>query len=175
MTPEEAFLQFRPLARKIAGGFCRKLPRSVQRDDVFAAADMGLWLACNGKLCNYFEPRFEYYASSRIHGSIIDELRREDWAERRARSEGRAPTLVFDEAVIARFSVEPDVFEHMEVKQLVEMVRLLNAREREILTAALEGARQKDLAVKFGVSEPRINQILSSVREKMKRKMATAA
>lgn len=64
------------------------LPASVDRDDLLSEARIGLIDAINrydpGKLV-----KFETYASIRIRGSIVDYLRKLDWAPRSLRQRAR--------------------------------------------------------------------------------------
>ncbi len=64
------------------------LPASVDRDDLSSEARIGLIDAINR-----FDPgknvKFETYASIRIHGAIVDYLRKLDWAPRSLRAKAR--------------------------------------------------------------------------------------
>jgi RNA polymerase sigma factor FliA len=64
------------------------LPASVDRDDLASEARIGLIDAINR-----FDPgknvKFETYASIRIHGAIVDYLRKLDWAPRSLRAKAR--------------------------------------------------------------------------------------
>ena len=64
------------------------LPASVDRDDLLSEARIGLIDAINrydpGK-----QVKFETYASIRIHGAIVDYLRKLDWAPRSLRQRAR--------------------------------------------------------------------------------------
>lgn len=64
------------------------LPASVDRDDLVSEARIGLIDAINR-----FDPakqvKFETYASIRIHGAIVDYLRKLDWAPRSLRQRAR--------------------------------------------------------------------------------------
>jgi len=67
------------------------LPASVDRDDLLSEARIGLIDAINR-----FDPaknvKFETYASIRIHGAIVDYLRKLDWAPRSLRQRARQIT-----------------------------------------------------------------------------------
>lgn len=69
------------LVRQIAGRFVARLPRSVDRDDLLNAGQLGLISAIGS-----FEPergiRFEAYAEVRVRGALLDELRTQDWLPR---------------------------------------------------------------------------------------------
>src|SRR5690606_34900002 len=76
---------YTPLVRQIAGGFQRRLPRNVLREDLIAAGMSGLWDAIRRHTDRPTES-FEWYVRVRIRGAILDELRAQDWLPRRARA-----------------------------------------------------------------------------------------
>jgi RNA polymerase sigma factor for flagellar operon FliA len=71
-----------PLVHRIVAHFMRRLPRSVQREDLIAAGTLGLFNALRASEHTCPE-MFAAYARIRIRGSIVDELRRHDWSPRR--------------------------------------------------------------------------------------------
>jgi RNA polymerase sigma factor for flagellar operon FliA len=76
-----------PLVQRIVAHFMRRLPRSVQREDLMAAGTLGLFQALRASAHTCPE-MFASYARIRIRGSIVDELRRHDWSPRRRREPG---------------------------------------------------------------------------------------
>ena len=76
--PDGQLEDYLPLVKYIAGRLAIGLPRSVELDDLINAGVVGLIEAYNnfdiGK-----GVKFETYASLRIRGSILDELRGLDW------------------------------------------------------------------------------------------------
>lgn len=74
-----------PLVNGIVAQFMRKLPRSVQREDLIAAGTLGLFHALRAST-HTCEEMFAAYARIRIRGAIVDELRRHDWSPRRRRT-----------------------------------------------------------------------------------------
>lgn len=74
-----------PLVNGIVAQFMRKLPRSVQREDLVAAGTLGLFHALRAST-HTCEEMFAAYARIRIRGAIVDELRRHDWSPRRRRT-----------------------------------------------------------------------------------------
>jgi RNA polymerase sigma factor for flagellar operon FliA len=71
-----------PLVQRIVAHFMRRLPRSVQREDLVSAGTLGLFHALRSSAHTCPE-MFASYARIRIRGSIVDELRRHDWSPRR--------------------------------------------------------------------------------------------
>ena len=84
----ELLERYTPLVRKIAGGFQRKLPRNVLREDLLAAGMGGLWDAIrrHGQTAG---DSFEWYVRVRVRGAILDELRAQDWVPRSVRGRAR--------------------------------------------------------------------------------------
>ena len=76
-----------PLVQRIASQFMRRLPRSVQRADLVAAGTVGLFLALRST-AHTSPAMFVAYASIRIRGAMVDELRRHDWSPRRRKVPG---------------------------------------------------------------------------------------
>lgn len=80
--------QHLPLVQYIVSDFARKLPRSIDRDELVAAGLLGLAQAA----ASYDQERsvsFPRYARIRINGAILDDLRSRDFATRSVRSSGR--------------------------------------------------------------------------------------
>ncbi|HQL01394.1 MAG TPA: FliA/WhiG family RNA polymerase sigma factor [Smithellaceae bacterium] len=104
---DELIMRYAPLVKNIVGRLAAKLPiDAADKEDLVNVGVMGLMSA----LDKYDESRnvqFETYASFRIRGAVLDELRAKDWVPRATRSKdskitaaisalkkkhGRAPT-----------------------------------------------------------------------------------
>jgi RNA polymerase sigma factor for flagellar operon FliA len=73
--------QHAPMVKRIAYHLKSRLPASIQLDDLIQAGMIGLLEASN----NYDSAQgasFETYASIRIRGAMLDEIRKNDWAPR---------------------------------------------------------------------------------------------
>lgn len=85
---EQLILHHLPLAKYIAGRMKMKAPRHVEEEDLLGWGILGLIDAVER-----FEPdrdlQFTTYASFRIRGAIIDQLRTLDWAPRSLRAKAR--------------------------------------------------------------------------------------
>ncbi|MBD3893114.1 RNA polymerase sigma factor FliA [Hydrogenophaga sp.] len=81
---DDQLRQYTPLVRRLAHHMIAKLPPSVELDDLIQVGMMGLTEAIAR-----FEPaqgvQFETFASQRIRGAMIDELRGGDWMSRGSR------------------------------------------------------------------------------------------
>ena len=73
-----------PLVRTIAERVLQTLPKSIDVDDLSSAGTFGLMDAINGfDLSRGI--KFKTYCTTRIRGSILDELRSQDWVPRLVR------------------------------------------------------------------------------------------
>lgn len=81
---EHRIAEFAPLVRRMAHHLAAKLPASVEIDDIIQAGMIGLMDAAQR-----FEEsqgfQFETFASQRIRGAMLDELRQNDWLPRSLR------------------------------------------------------------------------------------------
>ncbi len=186
--------EFTPLVRKIAGGFQRKLPRNVLREDLIAAGMSGLWDAIR-RHPDGGDDSFEWYVRVRIRGAILDELRAQDWLPRRARAAAEAnagtdayvppPSVVRiddvseweqNRCLADASSSESAVAAKFTQETLAKAVQLLPERERHIVSSHyFRGVKFKDLGAELGVSEPRISQLHSRAIARLKELMADAA
>ncbi len=88
VAPHLDVTPYTPLVRKLAGMMISRLPASVELDDLVQVGLIGLieasqqFDAAQGVL-------FETFASQRIRGAMLDELRRLDWLPRQARRNAR--------------------------------------------------------------------------------------
>lgn len=76
--------EYAPLVKRIAHHMMSKLPASVQVEDIIQAGLIGLMDAVS----RYEQEQgvqFETYATQRIRGAMLDELRRNDWLPRGVR------------------------------------------------------------------------------------------
>lgn len=77
--------RFAPLVQRIAQRIRARLPANIDVSDLIQAGLIGLMDAISGQE-NTRDEAFVAYASTRIRGSILDELRNQDWLPRRARA-----------------------------------------------------------------------------------------
>ncbi|SDK94229.1 RNA polymerase sigma factor for flagellar operon FliA [Modicisalibacter muralis] len=80
--------QYLPVVRRQALALQVRLPASVDLDDLIQAGMVGL-LDALGRYDSTQGASFTTYASQRIRGSMIDELRSRDWAPRSVRRNAR--------------------------------------------------------------------------------------
>ncbi|MBD3894436.1 RNA polymerase sigma factor FliA [Halomonas sp. ML-15] len=117
--------QYLPLVRRQALAMQVKLPASVELDDLIQAGMVGL-LDCLNRFDAGQGASFATYASQRIRGAMIDELRSRDWVPRSVRRNARA----LDEALrraeqrLGRAAEEQEIADEMGV-ELAEYHQLL--------------------------------------------------
>jgi RNA polymerase sigma factor for flagellar operon FliA len=87
-SDEDLVKEHLPLVGYLVAEAASKLPGHVSRDDLISAAMMALAQAAHGFDGDRGVP-FARYASMRIRGGIIDELRSHDWASRSVRLKAR--------------------------------------------------------------------------------------
>jgi RNA polymerase sigma factor for flagellar operon FliA len=87
--PSELLAQHAPLVRRLALQLIAKLPASVELDDLIQVGMMGL-LDASEKYQDDQGAKFETYASQRIRGAMLDELRANDWVSRGLRKSSRS-------------------------------------------------------------------------------------
>jgi len=85
---EQCVKEYAPMVKRIAHFLMLKLPNSVQVDDLIQAGMIGL-LDAAGRYDELRGAQFETYASQRIRGAMLDELRGADWLPRSMRSDMR--------------------------------------------------------------------------------------
>ncbi|MFZ4516210.1 MAG: sigma-70 family RNA polymerase sigma factor [Acidimicrobiia bacterium] len=87
-TEEELVRDHLPLVHYAVSEISHRIPGHVSRADLVSAAMLGL-----AQAARTFDPQrgiaFDRFASTRIRGALLDELRGRDWASRSVRSKAR--------------------------------------------------------------------------------------
>ncbi|MGY4644875.1 FliA/WhiG family RNA polymerase sigma factor [Cellulomonas sp. URHB0016] len=86
---DRLIVHYAPLVAQVAGRVGMRLPRTVEQADLASYGMFGLIDAIE-KYSTDRAVKFESYASARIRGAIIDELRAMDWVPRSVRTKARA-------------------------------------------------------------------------------------
>jgi len=81
LSQESLVRRYAPLVRRVAYHLVGRLPDSVDVDDLIQAGMLGL-IEAAGKYKGSHGASFETYASIRMRGAMLDELRRTDWVPR---------------------------------------------------------------------------------------------
>lgn len=88
LKEDELIAEHAPLVRRLALQLASRLPANVELDDLMQAGMMGLLDAVRRYQVQE-DAKFETYATARIRGAMLDELRGQDWLSRGARSKAR--------------------------------------------------------------------------------------
>ena len=95
LAEEDLVRRHLPLVQYAVAEVASRVPRHVSRGDLVSAGMVGLAQAAR----SYDGGRgiaFDRYASQRIRGALLDELRSRDWASRTVRAKARAVTAATD-------------------------------------------------------------------------------
>jgi RNA polymerase sigma factor for flagellar operon FliA len=87
--PTDLLKEYAPLVRRLALQLIAKLPANVDLDDLIQAGMMGM-LDASSRYQDDQGAKFETYASQRIRGAMLDELRANDWVSRGLRQSSRS-------------------------------------------------------------------------------------
>lgn len=85
---DELVVQYAPLVKRIAYHLLGRLPDHVQVDDLIQTGMLGLLEAARNYDTGH-GASFETYASIRIRGAMLDEMRRHDWLPRSVHQKSR--------------------------------------------------------------------------------------
>jgi RNA polymerase sigma factor for flagellar operon FliA len=85
---DQCLRDYAPMVKRLAHQMMSRLPYSVQIDDIIQAGMMGLLDAAN-RYDEIHGAQFETYATQRIRGAMLDELRNADWLPRSLRRDMR--------------------------------------------------------------------------------------
>ena len=122
---EDLVDQYAPLVKRIAYHLIARLPPSVLVDDLIQAGMLGLLDAAA-----LYDPgqgaSFETYATIRVRGAMLDELRRSDWAPKSVHRRGRelADAIHRVEVATGRDASDLEIAEEMGI-DLAEYYRIV--------------------------------------------------
>ena len=168
-------VSYLPLVRSLAGRF-RRRSSVVAIDDLVSAGTVGLLEAIER-----YDPNrgvsLGAFAYPRIKGAIADELRRELSSGQHAPTPTAAPASLDaplndgDEEVrlldVTPDATSPEPFVCAELNELVDAVRRLPMREREMLALHANGYSVGEIADCHGCSPARVSVILGRARHRL--------
>ena len=125
---------FAPLVRRMAHHLAARLPSSVQIDDIIQAGMIGLMDAA-ARFEESQGNQFETYATQRIRGAMLDELRQNDWLPRSTRKALRKIETAMHrlEQRLGRASTEAELARELNVSLAEYQTMLQEARGYELL------------------------------------------
>lgn len=137
LVRERLILHYAPLVTAVAGRVGMRLPAMVEQADLVSYGMFGLIDAIEK-----YEPgrsvKFETYASARIRGAIIDELRAMDWIPRSVRTKARAVDRAYAEleSSLHRVPTESEVAARLQMD--IRELRALFTQLSTVNVAALD-------------------------------------
>ena len=123
---QSAIERYGPMVRRMASQLIGRLPANVEIDDLVQAGMIGLFDA----MTRYESDRgaqFETFATQRVRGAMLDELRGSDWLPRSVRRNQRTIESAIHRAEqrLGRAALETDIAEELGMP-LAEYQRLLD-------------------------------------------------
>lgn len=141
---DELVTRFAPLVKRIAYHLISRLPASVLVDDLIQAGMIGLLDAAR----QYDEAQgasFETYASIRVRGAMLDELRRNNWAPKSIHRRARDVAAAIHQIEVAEGRDATD-------REIAEKLGITMEEYHQILmdTSTSQVANFEDLGIEEG-------------------------
>lgn len=113
---EQLILEYAPLVKLVAGRLSMYLGYNVEYDDLVSYGIFGLIDAID-KFDSMKEVKFETYASLRIRGSILDQIRKMDWIPRTIRQKQKKIDAAMKEieTVTGRTATDEEIAQKLEI------------------------------------------------------------
>jgi RNA polymerase sigma factor for flagellar operon FliA len=107
---DKLIMEYAPLIKFIAQKIAVRLPSNIELDDLISSGVIGLMDAID-KYDPTRDNKFKTYAEFRIRGSILDELRAQDWVPRSVRDKAKLldRTMIELEAELGRSATDEEV------------------------------------------------------------------
>ena len=147
---EQIILEYAPLVKIVAGRLCMYLGNTVEYEDLCSYGIFGLIDAID-KYDLAKDVKFETYASLRIRGSILDQIRKMDWIPRTIRQrqrmiddaikaiEARTGHAATDEEVALELNISEDEFikwqSQLNVTNVVSLNEFVEAGNEPVMEA----------------------------------------
>ena len=128
--------QFAPFVARLARQLTAKLPSSVELDDIQQAGMIGLMDAAQ-RFKDDQGAQFETFATQRVRGAMLDELRRNDWAPRTVRRTQRNLDRAISalEQRLGRAPAEREIANELWVSLAEYREMLVEARGGQVISA----------------------------------------
>ncbi len=186
-TKDEIIVEYAPLIKYIAMKIASRLPANIELDDLISCGVIGLMDAID-KFDPTRDNKFKTYAEFRIRGSILDELRAQDWVPRSVREkakmieraysklEGELGRPATDEEMCAELNLSQE--EYFSLLNKAKSVSLLNIDDsssfnrgdKKLLMGLLEHRRSSNpfAAVNYKRAQEIIKNGIKSLPEKQR-------
>ena len=174
---EQLIIEYAQLVRLVAGRLSMYLGHNVEYDDLVSYGIFGLIDAID-KFNLEKNVKFETYASLRIRGAILDQIRKMDWIPRTVRQRQRkidesGPEPVMDAAHNSHYAQPEEIVTQEELKtMLVKSLDNLTEKERRVIELYYyEDLTLKEISNILEVSESRVSQLHTKGLIKMRKVM----
>lgn len=149
---EKIILEYAPLVKLVAGRLSMYLGYNVEYEDLVGYGIFGLIDAID-KFDNMKEVKFETYASLRIRGAILDQIRKMDWIPRTIRQKQKKIEAVMkeiellngreatDEEIAAKLGITDEEYLEWQSQMKITNVVSLNEYMEQGSEVPLEGNR----------------------------------
>ncbi len=179
---EQIIIEYAPLVKIVAGRLCMHLGNAVEYDDLVSFGIFGLIDAID-KFDAGKDVKFETYASLRIRGAILDQIRKMDWIPRTVRQkqkkideaikaiEMRTGKTASDEEIAAELGVSDDELLNWQSQLKVTNVVSLNEFVEQGNEPAMDAHRNTHfIQPEDSVSEAELKQKLQESLEQLTEK-----
>ena len=181
---EQLILEYAPLVKIVAGRLCMYLGNTVEYEDLCSYGIFGLIDAID-KFDLAKDVKFETYASLRIRGSILDQIRKMDWIPRTIRQrqrmiddaiktvEARTGHSATDDEIAVELNISSDEFlnwqSQLNVTNVVSLNEFVEAGNEPVMEAEHNShfIQPEDNIAKQELSE-KLKEALEKLTEKEK-------
>jgi RNA polymerase sigma factor for flagellar operon FliA len=174
---DEMIMKYAPLVKNIVGRLAARLPIDVaDKEDLVNVGIMGLMTALD-KFDKTRNVQFETYASFRIRGAVLDELRTKDWVPRATRSkDNKLESAIFAlRKRLGRAPGEEEIAEHLGISledyyKLLDEARCVSLISTENLPPDyLERYSRDDIMEEISKGNPLNSLVKMEVKDKLKK------
>jgi len=184
---DEIIVEYAPLVKFIAQKIASRLPSNIELDDLISCGVIGLMDAIT-KFDPTRDNKFKTYAEFRIRGSILDELRAQDWVPRSIREKAKIVEKAYAklEATFGRAATDEEMCKELKCNQeefhdllnKAKSVSLLNIDDsasfnrgdKRLIAGIMENSRSANpfSAVSYKNSRDKIKEGIKSLPEKQR-------
>lgn len=183
-TREQLIIEYAPLVKLVAGKLSMYLGYNVEFDDLVGYGVFGLIDAID-KFDYGKGVKFETYASLRIRGAILDQIRKMDWIPRTVRQkqkqlegayravEERTGRLATDEEVAAELGISTDELDNLQnetkVTNIISLDEYMEQGEVHVEPRADKDYMQPEKVVEKEELKRLLLEVLETLTEKEKK------
>ena len=174
---EKLIMQYAPLVKNIVGRLAAKLPIDMaDKEDLVNVGIMGLMSALE-KYDKTRNVQFETYASFRIRGAVLDELRAKDWVPRATRSKDNKleNAMAVLEKKLGRAPTEDEIAQQLNIPleeyfKLLDEARCISLISTEDLPPDyLERYSREDIVEEISAGNPLNLLVNMEIKDKLKK------